>query len=78
MSYTKEEDLRDRIDELERTVNTLCAELIKDGRVSPSAIREELPSKNRDEIVPPWIRNGYDSKQAWLDDRDGRDNGGEA
>lgn len=50
------------LDELERSSGT---------SVDVTAVREQMPAApgERDPIDPPWEREGYDSKAAWLDAR---------
>lgn len=53
---------------LKQTLNTLLDELdASNTTVDTDAIRDELPDQAS--ITPPWDRQGYQSKQAWLEDR---------
>lgn len=44
---------------------------IESGSPDMSTVRDKMPSDpgDKDPIQPPWEREGYDSKQAWLDDQ---------
>ena len=72
MTRTEERADTDLVQEnkqLRRALETLLDELEEDGPVDTSRVREKMPANDRDRIQPPWEREGYDSKQAWLNDR---------
>lgn len=63
--------LRQENKHLRDALETLLAELESKGNADISRVREKMPLSEREKspIQPPWEREGYDSKQAWLDDK---------
>lgn len=58
--------------QLQRALDVLLTEMEeKNYKVNTSKVREKMPDthNNRNAIQPPWEREGYESKQAWLDDK---------
>ena len=54
--------------QLRRALETLLDELEGDGPPDTARVREKMPA-NRDTIKPPWEREGFDSKDEWLEQR---------
>ena len=55
--------------QLRRALETLLDELEGDGPVDTSRVRERMPSNDRDKILPPWERDGYEEKDEWMEQR---------
>lgn len=57
--------------QLRSTIEMLLEEIESDGPVECDCVREKMPEHpgKKDPIEPPWEREGYDSKEAWIEDR---------
>jgi len=64
--------------QLKKTIHALLDELDTVAGVDTNAVREGLPAvvTESEKIRPPWEREGYEDKQAWLVDREGGDESG--
>lgn len=55
--------LNELLDEIENS-NSMAT-------IDTSKVRNKVPSQedNRESLEPPWVRDGFDTKQEWLDNR---------
>jgi hypothetical protein len=63
-----DKDLRQENRQLKNALKELLRELEQDegNNIDCDCVRDALPSEAP--ITPPWERDGYDSKEAWMED----------
>lgn len=60
--------MKTELEEIKDVLNDVLDELESKGS-DVSGIREKVPGKSMTEPEPPWVRDGYDDKRTWLQEK---------
>lgn len=55
--------------QLKNAMNTLLEEIESDGSIDTRRVRDVMPDQSNNQIKPPWERDGFETKQEWLDNK---------